>query len=275
VKTVLHSLTRRFREARLDLELLREPIATARRGARGLEQIVQIDIARPPRRASERFLLFPGGDENRLEALGVDAPHRQVVLFVEEPSRAFEVRVARGVTLPPRTRIVHEDRFARVIEQHTPGSKRHFLCGMDEQHLFVAELPYGVSSVAGAREALRAPEVPSSLRLRGGRIVRQGEWFFLPASVRERADIDAMIRLGKVFRGIGIAQAARLGRAGRPHVADEIVVLTDSGARPIPRIYVRGHVRHPDHRTIALQDFHRTVPNRERFAQAVGVLWVD
>ena len=54
----------------------------------------------------------------------------------------------------------------------------------------------------------------------------------MPVSARERDEIAAAMRTGKVFRGIGIAQAARLPRAGRPHVADEVVVVSDGGTAP-------------------------------------------
>ncbi|NUP13359.1 MAG: hypothetical protein HOW73_45555 [Polyangiaceae bacterium] len=267
----VRSLPRRFSEARLDLELLREPLSQSR-WQRGLEQIVQIDIARPPRRSSERFQLFPGADDNRIEVLGVDAPRRQLVLFVQESRRAFTTTISRAQPVPKGVRVVGETKTSRTIEQFTEPEKRHFLCGMDEQHYFIAQLPYGVSSVHGARDALRAPEVPPSLHVRGSQIIRQGEWFFMPASARDRAAIEVALRARKVQRDIGIAQAARLNRAGRPHVADEVVVTTEGSE---VRIYVRGDVRHPDHRTVTLREFHRTVPNRERFTQPAGVYWVD
>jgi hypothetical protein len=267
------SLVRRFGEARLDLELLQEPIGTGR-GQRGLEAIVQIDIARPPRRRSECFQLYPGARDNRLDVLGIDAARRQLVLFVEEARRSFEVRIPRHRALPQNARVVREEKHARVIVQNTQAEKRHFLCGMDEQHYFIAQLPHGVSSVHGARDALRAPQVPQALRVRGSRIVRQGEWFFLPPTARDRAEIETAMRSGKVHRSVGIAQAALLNRGGRPHVADEVLVVPDAGS-PVPRIYVRGSVRHPDHRTVTFREFTRTVPNRERSAQAAGVLWID
>lgn len=270
----LLSLPRRFREARLELELLPAPIG-APSSRRGLEAIVQIDIARPPRRPSERFQLYPGARDNRVAVLGIDAPHRQLVLFVEEARRTFRVEINRFQTVPAGSRVVREDKRSRTIEQQTDGEKRHFLCGMDEQHYFIAQLPHGVSSVHGARESLRAPEVPPSLRSRDGRVVRQGEWFFMPTSGRHRREIEASIKRGRLFRDIGIAQAAGIPRAGRPHVADEVVVVAPIIGATHPGIYVRGDVRHPDHRTVTFHEFHRTVPNRERFSQAKGVLWVD
>ncbi len=264
MNSALH-LPRRFKQARLDLELLSDPLT---RGRGGTEQIVQIDITRPPVRPPERFRLFPGAPDNRIEVLEANAVRQQLVLFVEEARRSFQVTVARGTTLPKDARVVREDKYRRVVEQFTQGRKRHFLCGMDEQHLFIAELPHGVSSVHGAREALRAPEVPPSHKNRRGTIIRQGEWFFLPTSARQQSTLDAAVRAGCTKRHIGIAQAAALPRAGRPHVADEVVVLGGE-------IFVRGEVRHPDHRTVTLREFHYTVPNRERFTQPEGVYWVD
>lgn len=264
------TLPAKFARARLDLEVLGEPLARSR-AATGQDAIVQIDIAQPP---AERFRLFPGATDNRIEVLGADRPRRQLVLFVDEPRRRFEVWVHKSRRLPAGARVVRETHTSRAIEQFTPGRKRHFLCGMDEQHLFIAELPWGVSSTHAAREALRSPDVPSSLVLRGEPVVRQGEWFFLPTLPRERATIEWMVGQHRVLRNIGIAQAARIPRAGRPHVADEVVVVVED-TRPFPHVFVRGEVRHPDHRTVVFRDFRRTVPNRERFAQPEGVLWVD
>lgn len=281
-------LPRHFRAARLDLEVLRAPLSRAR----GTEDIVQIDIGRA--RGAETFRLFPGAPGNRIEVLGTDPRKQQLVLFVDEPRRRFEVTVNRWATIPPGTRVVRKEGRSQVIEQFTTAEKRHFLCGMDEQHLFIAQLPCGASSVHAAHEALRAPEVPPTFHDRRSDILRQGEWFFLPVKPREVAEVELAIKKGALRRELGIAQAARLARAGRPHVADEIVVLfgeaISPGGPPLSRgvrgafapvsasgvrIYVRGGVRHPDHKTVEFREFRRVVPNRERFAQPAGVYWVD
>jgi len=263
-------LPRKFSKARLDLELLATPLAG--RAIRGTDDIVQIDIA-TRNKSAQRFRLYPGAAENRIEVLGADAPRRQLVLFIDEPRRRFEVSVRKNVPLAPATRVLRETATARVVEQFTTGRKRHFLCGMDEQHLFIAELPEGASSTHGAREALRNPGVPSSLKLRGEAIVRQGEWFFVPLSTAERALVEALAARGGVVRQSGIAQAAHIPRAGRPHVADEIVLR--SWERGLPDVFVRGEIRHPDHQTVILREFRRALPNRERFDRPEGVFWVD
>ncbi|MFO0611773.1 MAG: hypothetical protein U0414_04235 [Polyangiaceae bacterium] len=270
-------LPRQFHEAGLALDLVDEPLAPQSMRGDGVDHIVQMDIARPPRRPSERFQIYPGAKDNRVEVLGVDRPNRQLVLFVHEPARVFTVRVPRREWQRPEGRVVAETARHRFIEQTTSSRKRHFLFGMDEQHLFMAELPRGVSSVHGARESLRAPEVPPNLRSREGRIVRQGEWFFLPANATEVAEVEAIAECRGARTHAGIAWAAGIARAGRPHVADEIVVIRPD-VRPVPtepRIYVRGSVRHPDHRTVYFPSWRRVVPNRERVEQRAGMLWID
>jgi hypothetical protein len=266
----IRKLPQRFDRARLELELLDAPLARSR----GTESIVQIDIA-PASGTKQRFRLYPGAGDNRVEVLGTDPARRQLVLFVDEARRAFQTVVSRRVAVPKGARLVSENAKQRVIEQYTEGRKRHFLCGMDEQHLFIAELPCGVSSTHAAREALRAPEVPSSLVLRGERIVRQGEWFFLPVLPRERSAVEIVLQKGRVLRNVGIAQAAGIPRAGRPHVADEVAIVEAGNGVSSGSVFVRGAVRHPDHQTLVLRDFRRAVPNRERFAQPAGVYWVD
>lgn len=266
------SILRRFQEARLDLVLLDEPIARGRSAA-STRDIVQIDIDKP--RGRERFRIYPGAADNRVEVLGVDRPHQQLVLFVEEAARRFTTRVPRSTKPPRGARVVAEDATSRTIEQVTSAEKRHFLCGMDEQHLFIAQLPHGASSVHAARDALRAPEVPPAFVNRRHDVVRQGEWFFLSAKSAEVAEVEAALARGRVQRRVGIAEAARIARAGRPHVADEVVVLPPEGSSATPRIYVRGDVKHPDHRTVYFPTFRRTVPNRERSSQPAGVYWID
>ena len=213
----VQSLVRRFNEARLDLAVLAEPIARGRAAA-STRDIVQIDIEKA--RSVERFRIYPGAADNRVEVLGVDKSHRQLVLFVNEAARRFETRIGLNAKPPSGSRVVGRDKYAQIVEQFTSPEKRHFLCGMDEQHLFIAQLPHGASSVHAARDALRAPEVPPAFKNRRSDIVRQGEWFFLPVKAAELALVEAAANAGRAHRNIGIAQAARLNRAGRPHVAD-------------------------------------------------------
>lgn len=263
-------LPRKFSKARLDLELLREPLARGRLD--GQSDIVQIDIA-TRHKTAQRFRMFPGSAENRIEVLGSDSVRRQLVLFVDEPRRRFEVALDKRRNPAPAARIVRETATTFITEQFTAGRKRHFLCGMDEQHLFIAELPRGASSTHEARESLRNPMVPSSLTVRGEKIVRQGEWFFVPLTTAEQALVASLAEVRAPLQNVGIAQAAMIRRAGRPHVADEVVV--DRPARGEAAVYVRGAIRHPDHQTVTFREFRRAYANRERLDRPEGVYWVD
>lgn len=74
-----------------------------------------------------------------------------------------------------------------------PETKDKFLCGHDERHWFVAAVPgNSVSSVVTAKDALK-PDLVRALEsgIKGKRkdrhrrktdvLIRQGEWFFIPA----------------------------------------------------------------------------------------------
>lgn len=190
------------------------------------------------------------------------------------------------------------DRHLLLLVRRQGANPARFLCGHDERHWFVAAVPGGASSVAQAKEALkpalvrarqRQLEVPTRLRnLRKNEAFRrQGEWFFMPVTARTRDPINEkfVLRDEPLRRG-----------AGKPHivqqlyrVAGELVYvcskqpngLTDAQYRRLlrnqpsaaswgwqalrrnPRVYARGTVRHSDHATITLPDWHRVVLNTE------------
>jgi hypothetical protein len=188
-----HPLITRFAEARLPLELASGPIAS--RGGSGTAEIVQLDIARAAerRRRGERFRAWLGHAQNRVEVQGVDRRLAQLVLLVHEPRRSFEVEISRFAALPFGARIIREHGKRRVIQSSTTDRKRHFLCGMDEQHLFIALLPDPVSTVRAAHEALRDPRVTAAERGAPQATIRQGEWFFVPLSPSEARDVEAEV----------------------------------------------------------------------------------
>ncbi len=117
--------------------------------------------------------------------------------------------------------------------------------------------------------ALKGDDVVQAERRSAGKTVRQGEWFFLQPTDTELTEVETLCRSSptSVARNVGIAQAAQLRRAGRPHEADEVIVIKG-------RIYVRGHVKHPDHATLFLRTWRRTFGNTEA-SQPEGVFWVD
>jgi hypothetical protein len=204
----------------------------------------------------------------------------------------------------PRDR--HLVLLARVPESSGYETKSRFLLGHDERHWFVAAIPEQnpVSTVAAAKQALK-PDVVLlrenrvRARVRNRRVnkarVRQGEWFFVPAT-------DLRVVPGRILKN----EPLRRG-GGKPHVCQELyrvggetvyvnrahpngltqaefARLSDKvRAQPgwtrmarNPRAFVRGTVRHSDHKTIVLEGWHEVLMNTEILAAAMrNVAFLD
>lgn len=266
-------LCRPFTEACLPLELRVIPFSFEHR--MDAENVVQMDIGERTSHKPERFRIYPGSVDNRIEVASFDRTLRQLVLHVEEAERTFYTRVHKS-RVEPGARIVDRvgDHFR--VENKTSGADRTFLMGMDESHLFIALLPEHARTVLEAHRALE-PELVTQARSHGAHVVRQGEWFFIALDPVEAAEASLFAK--KTFRvqhRVGIAQALNVARIGRQHVASEVVVVRGVVGDLAERAYVRGAVTHPDHRTIVLDGWHRVVPNREELAAPVpGVDWLD
>jgi hypothetical protein len=269
-----------FRRVGLGLKVLEGPIRPRSRG------IFQMDIYRA--RSGEYFRLWPGARDNDFGLLDADADFRQVVLRVREPRRRFEEvvwrRSWRGRAEVERSlqgtdgRIARETKLYWLVERWTPEEERRYLCGFDEHTLFIAQVRAG-DTVWQAHESLRPAEVRRAESGWPGAVVRQGEWFFLPALPEE---IDRMEAYASSHRR-SVRQAEPVGPGAQPHVADHLVRV-DRRERRHGRerrhldVYVRGRVRHADHRDVRLDDWRRVVrnaavvpavPDRER------VRWID
>jgi hypothetical protein len=261
------SLVTHFNKARLPLEVTERSLV---RGW-GAAQIVQIDVVRPDRKVPrERFRLFTGAQDNRVEVLNLDQHLRQLVLLVHEPRRRFVTFVSRWQRKDRPGNAISETKLGWQVENFTTDSKRHFLAGMDEQHLFIAQLPRATSTVWGAHGVLKGDEVRRAERGAFEKTLRQGEWFFISLLPRELREVEAEAAgsLAPVRKGVGIAEAAGWRRLGRPHVADEVLIVGS-------RVYVRGKVRHPDHATLELRAWRRALANTESFSQPEGIGFVD
>ncbi|MFO0953536.1 MAG: hypothetical protein U0835_20765 [Isosphaeraceae bacterium] len=202
------------------------------------------------------------------------------------------------------------DRHLLLLVREGDG-KHKFLCGHDERHWFVAAVPESapVGTVPQAKEALKPAEVRDAQANRGLRAEarnrrknaayrRQGEWFFLPVP-------GFIVDETLVLRN----EPLRRGNGGKPHWCEfcyrtggETVYVcskhpngvTPSQHRKIladnpkargwgwqtmrrnPGVYVRGGVRHADHKTIVLHGWHRVLMNTETQAQAMrNVAFLD
>jgi hypothetical protein len=195
-------------------------------------------------------------------------------------------------------------RHLLLMSRQSDG-KHKFLCGHDERHWFVAAVPKqtSVSNVRTAFEALKPLGVRQQQdqlkinrqkrnRRRNGAFIRQGEWFFVP--VRVRFDEQLIIRNEPIGR-----------TGGKPHICEELIRwggelvyvnsrfpngLTEPQYRKLirrkpkmrklgwvtqqrnPSVFVRGKVRHADHKTIVLNGWHQVLMNTEH--QSVAMRYV-
>jgi hypothetical protein len=284
----LPHLVDRFGAAGLPLQLARAPIARAL----GAEVVFQMDIRRA--RAwdphSEYYVAWPGASENVVHVQGVDRAAHQLVMMVREPRRWFFepvpfhlMRSARRsaswrgyvaqIARVPADEIVGSPAQAWV-RRVTETRKRHFLVGRDERQLFMCRLPRACTTVQQAHDALRVPEAaPARSALE--RPIRQGEWFFVRAGAVAIATIERDLAALRAWvrRKISIGQI--IERGGKPHVADELVVGRDEAGNRL--VFVRGAVRHLDHETIRLHEWHRVYRNREvdEGRSPFGGGWID
>jgi hypothetical protein len=184
------------------------------------------------------------------------------------------------------------------------GRKNKFLCGHDERHWFVAAIPESapVGTVRAAKEALKPDEVQAVQdrlglrwearnRRKNAAYRRQGEWFFVPApdlkveenlvlrdepitrgngSKPHRAEFcyrtggETVYVCGAYPSGIGETQYRRLLKDQRSARGWNWQVRRRNAG-----VYVRGHIRHADHKTITLNGWHRVLMNTESQARAM------
>lgn len=250
---------RTFRDAGLGIKILGGPIQPASPG------IFQLDIHRS--RTGEYFRIWAGAKDTEFAIVDRDRDFRQVVLRVQEPRRGFVQVVpwtwgsrewmlrrlqAEGV------RILRESRRQFVVERWTSEVEHRYLCGFDEQRLFIAEIPRG-GTVAEAHAAL----MPDEVRRGPGPVPRQGEWFFLPVQAQEGRDLEVYAESHR--RSLRRQEPIAVG--SQPHVADQLLRVDGREradarwGRELER-YVRGAVRHVDHRTVVLMGWHRVLRNR-------------
>lgn len=221
--------------------------------------------------------------------------HGEFFEMLRRPDRSAEVDV-----LDVRER----DRHLLLLVRDEDDAKSKFLCGHDERHWFVEAIPESapVGTVNQAKTALKPREVRLAeaavgldLRHRDRRknaaFRRQGEWFFLPTP-------DLVVDARRIVTNEPISR----GNGGKPHRVDEcfrsggetVYVcpqfpqgVTEIEYRRLIRrdpkllgrnwrimlrnagVYVRGRVRHADHATIFLTDWHRVVMNTETQARAM------
>jgi hypothetical protein len=196
---------------------------------------------------------------------------------------------------------------ARPEERHLlllvrmDGEKSKFLCGHDERHWFVAAIPEAARGVTGVRTAKLALQPDAvrrvvervrpkdQFRRRNEAYVRQGEWFFVPAALRQEPSTVEIRRNEPLMRGRGGSKAHVMELAyrtgGRVVYSNGRRIISVEAYRKLtrqqqhdgnwqqlvrdPDVYAKGAVRHPDHATIQLATWHRVLMNTEQGARAM------
>ena len=194
----------------------------------------------------------------------------------------FDIRLHQGFV--PEVLDVQPILRHMVLLVRDGNFKNKFLLGQDERHWFAAAVPGdSVHDVRSAIGSLRPEEVGDR------RAVRQGEWFFVPAgndfnpgSVSHRSEplsrgagskphlCEEMIRTAGVTVFVSRAYPAGLTEPAYTRlIASSPAAKGMSWTRMVrdAQVYVRGSVRHKDHKTIYLDGWHRVHMNRERFAR--------
>lgn len=183
------------------------------------------------------------------------------------------------------------------------------LCGHDERHWFVAGVDPVAADVARAKDLLKPAGVIVSQNRCGIRAknrnrrknaawIRQGEWFFVPV---EALNLDS----GLIFKNEPLLR----GWGSKPHMVEQILrrggvqvyvcrqfpdgltayqysqlISKSPEAKKLPwqnmarepEVYARGHVRHPDHKTVVLNGWHRVYVSDEKSSFAfVGNAFLD
>lgn len=176
---------------------------------------------------------------------------------------------------------------------------RHFLCGRDESHWFVAETK-PATSVKEAKEALKPDDIfvsriGLSKKHKTAAIIRQGEWFFVPCpslKVDHKTELyknepfqmggrkahfaESLYRSGgelvyvceKYPNGLTEAEYSRLIGGSNMYVK----LLKWCKMYRNAGVFVRGRIWHADHKTLVLPFWHRVIPNAERRSGNVAFL---
>lgn len=192
----------------------------------------------------------------------------------------YEIRCLAGIL--PEVLEVRPALHHLVMMVRDGRAKYKYLLGRDDGHWFAAAVPGdSVRDVRSAMASLRPTEAE------GRHAFRQGEWFFVRA--------DSVPQDALIYRN----EPLRRGAGSKPHLCEELMrrggatvmistthptgleedryyrlLETDPEARRLrwrrmvrdAEVFARGDIRHRDHRTIRLYEWHRVYLNRERFA---------
>ncbi len=247
-----------FEKARLPVEIENSPLFSRNLSVNNSD-IFQMNISLKGKRPKkEYFRIYHGHEGNDVRIINADSKYQQVILLVNEPEREYTVRTWSR----KKNDYIYE-------KQNAPGYLRKYLCGLDESHLFIAELPNNFGPINKVKDAHRVlkPKIVAKKEKSLGKIKRQGEWFFIPVNAEEQARIDKISNLYWKNERIGPF-------GGNPHIAEKLFELDED-------FFISGKISHVEHKTVRLNGWFKAVKNME-FRGATpsnqiynGVKWVD
>ena len=230
-----------FTKAGLPVRVEKEPLSSVSFSVNN-QDIFQMTIdTKGKKHKKEYFRVFPGHKNNDVRVIDTDSGKQQLILLVNEPEREYLVRIW--------------DRDTWSYEkQKSPGFLRKYLMGMDECHLFIAELPRNLGPINKIKDAYKAlkPEDVIEKETDTNRIKRQGEWFFIPATKEEMRNINKNINLVEKKQPLGESK----WKSANSHIADLLLtILTEQ--------FAKGKISHRDHKTLKLHGWFKVVKNNE------------
>jgi len=263
-------------------------------------------IARQFARMGARFRIVRPGElamRRRRTDYALDIVHdRRGQVFELQLSAEREAQLEMNVLQCAR----HERHLLLLVK--SPEAKDRFLCGHDEREWFVAAVPGGPSSVVQAKLALQPGAVQRAadeaglnqqerVRRHNRAFIRQGEWFFVPVPGL-RVNEKLVLRNEPIRRGGGkphlVAEVYRTGGEKVYVCARHPNGLIERDYRELlaahreakhwnwqfrvrdAGVYARGSVRHPDHATVTLHDWHQVMMNTENTTrQMANLAFID
>ncbi|MFW9930386.1 MAG: hypothetical protein ACFFD1_13400, partial [Candidatus Thorarchaeota archaeon] len=169
----MQDLKRWFDKARIPVKVEKYPINSMVMVLNSQDIFQMIIDTRGKKNRREYFRIYHGHQNNLVKVVDIDSKLQQAILQVKEPERAYSVKTWN-----------REENEWQYQTQKTPSYLRNYLMGMDENHLFIAELPNNLGPINKIKDAHKVLK-PKKVSENGkgiSKIKRQGEWFFIPAS---------------------------------------------------------------------------------------------
>jgi hypothetical protein len=258
----MQDLKKWFDEAKVPVKIERYPINSMVMVLNS-QDIFQMTIdTRGKKNRREYFRIYCGQSNNEVRVTDIDSKLQQAILQVKEPIRTYMVKTWN-----------REKKEWQYQPQQTPGFLRNYLMGMDESHLFIAELPNNLGPINKIKDAHKVlkPKIVIKSEKKLNKINRQGEWFFIPATSEEVESIEENLQFTEKKVPLGING----GKARNPHIADELVNIQNN-------FYVKGKISHAEHKTLKLHGWFKVMRNNEARRSMVsgtpvydGVKYVD